>query len=119
MNTEETQVLTEEIKITPEAAEQIRLIRKENQIPDTHGLRIGIQEGGCCGFSYFIGFDEKADATAKVFKSEGTMVFIDTRSLPYLKGTTLQFVDGPQGKGFRFENPNNQKSCDCDDGCCG
>ena len=66
MNMQETEVSVQEIKITPEAAEQIRNIRRENQIPDTHGLRIGIQSGGCCGSSYMLAFDDKVAATDKI-----------------------------------------------------
>jgi iron-sulfur cluster assembly protein len=119
MNQEETQTTTQKITITPEAAEQIRLIRKENQVPETHGLRIGIQSGGCCGSSYLLAFDEKVEATDKVFQSEGVSIYVDEESLEGLSGTTLEYVDGPQGKGFRFDNPNKAQSCGCSDGECG
>ena len=114
--TQEAQVTTQEITLTPEAAEQIRLIRRENQVPETHGLRIGIQSGGCCGSSYLLAFDEKVEATDKVFQSEGVSIYVDEESLGGLSGTTLEFVNGPQGKGFRFDNPNKSKSCGCNDG---
>jgi iron-sulfur cluster assembly protein len=122
MNTRETpeaQVSTQEITLTPEAAEQVRLIRKENQVPETHGLRIGIQSGGCCGPSYLLAFDEKVEATDKAFQSEGISIFVDEESLEGLSGTTLEYVDGPQGKGFKFNNPNKAQSCGCGDGECG
>jgi iron-sulfur cluster assembly protein len=121
MNTRETpeaQVSTQEIILTPEAAEQVRLIRKENQVPETHGLRIGIQSGGCCGSSYLLAFDENVEATDKVFQSEGISIFVDEESLEGLSGTTLEYVDGPQGKGFKFNNPNKAQSCGCGDGEC-
>jgi iron-sulfur cluster assembly protein len=122
MNTQETQELqfaTQEISLTPEAAEQIRLIRKENQVPETHGLRIGIQTGGCCGPSYLLAFDEKVEGIDKVFQSEGVSIYVDKESLEGLSGGTLEYVDGPQGKGFKFNNPNLVKSCGCGDGECG
>jgi iron-sulfur cluster assembly protein len=115
MSTQETEVSTQEIVITPEAAEQIRNIRRENQIPDTHGLRIGIQSGGCCGSSYLLAFDDKVEATDRVFQSEGVSIYVDEENLGSLSGTTLEFVDGPNGKGFRFDNPNQSKSCGCGD----
>jgi iron-sulfur cluster assembly protein len=118
MNADETQVSTQSITITPEAAEQIRNIRMENQIPDTHGLRIGIQSGGCCGPSYMLAFDDKVDATDKVFNSEGIAVYVDEESFEGMAGSTLEYVDGPQGKGFKFNNPNQAKSCGCSDGDC-
>lgn len=115
MSTQETEISTQEIIITPEAAEQIRNIRRENQIPDTHGLRIGIQIGGCCGSSYSLAFDDKVEATDRVFQSEGVSIYVDEENLGSLSGTTLEFVDGPNGKGFRFDNPNQSKSCGCGD----
>jgi iron-sulfur cluster assembly protein len=115
MSTQETEISTQEIIITPEAAEQIRNIRRENQIPDTHGLRIGIQSGGCCGSSYSLAFDDKVEATDRVFQSEGVSIYVDEENLGSLFGTTLEFVDGPNGKGFRFDNPNQSKSCGCGD----
>jgi iron-sulfur cluster assembly accessory protein len=119
MSSQEEQVTTEGIRITPEAAEQIRLIRKENNVSEAHGLRIGIQEGGCCGFSYYLGFDEKAGESDSVFQSEGTNILVDAQSLPYLAGATLHFVDGPEGKGFKFDNPNISRSCNCENDCSG
>jgi len=113
MSTQETEVSTQEIIITPEAAEQIRNIRRENQIPVTHGLRIGMQSGGCCGSSYVLAFDDKVEATDRVFQSEGVSIYVDEENVAGLSGTTLEYVDGPNGKGFRFDNPNQSKSCGC------
>jgi iron-sulfur cluster assembly protein len=115
MSTQETEVAAQAIVITADAAEQIRNIRRENQIPDTHGLRIGIQGGGCCGPSYVLAFDDKVESTDKVFQSEGISIYVDEENLEGLSGTTLEYVDGPNGKGFRFDNPNRSKSCNCGD----
>jgi iron-sulfur cluster assembly protein len=119
MNTQETQIMTQEITITPDAVSEIRKIRAANQIPETHALRMGVKSGGCCGISYMLAFDEKAGETDKVIQTEGMTVFVDAVSLPQLAGTTLEFVNGPHGSGFKFTNPNDQQSCNCDDGCCG
>jgi iron-sulfur cluster assembly protein len=115
MGTQEAEVSFQEIKITSEAAEQIRNIRRENQIPDTHGLRIGIQGGGCCGPSYVLAFDDKVEPTDRVFLSEGVSIYVDEENLGSLSGTTLEYVDGPHGKGFKFDNPNQSNSCNCGD----
>ncbi|RPI05934.1 MAG: iron-sulfur cluster assembly accessory protein [Ignavibacteriae bacterium] len=109
------EVTTQGVSITPEAAEQIRNIRKENQIPETHGLRIGVQGAGCCGPSYVLAFDDKVEATDKIFESEGIPIYVDEEDLAGLTGTKLEYVDGPNGKGFRFDNPNQSKSCNCGD----
>jgi iron-sulfur cluster assembly protein len=40
-------------------------------------------------------------------------IVIDRRSLFYLMGVTLDFLETPQGKGFVFSNPNNLPTCGC------
>jgi iron-sulfur cluster assembly accessory protein len=119
MSGNEEQVVTQEIIITPEAAAEIKKIREANKVPDSHALRMGVRSGGCCGLSYLLAFDEKAEETDKILQSEGITVYVDAQSFAQLAGTTLQYVNGSQGSGFKFENPNDQNSCDCgDDGCC-
>ena len=123
MNEQKEQTAVQEINITPEAAKEIIEIRAENQIPDSHALRMGVKEGGCCGLSYVLGFDEKAAESDKVFQAAGLTVYVDETSLQMLSGATLEFVSGPHGSGFKFNNPNEVRSCGdggCDDGgCCG
>lgn len=119
MNVEESTITKQGIIITSEAAEQIRNIRRENQIPETHALRIGIQGGGCCGPSYMLAFDDTVDESDKIFSSEGITVYVDEESFSGLVGSTLEYIDGPQGKGFKFNNPNQQNSCGCGEGGCG
>ena len=87
-----------------------RLIEKENKADV--GLRIGVRAGGCSGMSYMLGFDA-ARPDDQVENFEGIKVFIDQQSASYLSGTELDYVDGLQGKGFTFKNPNASRSCGC------
>lgn len=105
--------LTEEIILTPKAAEQVRKIRTENNIPESHSLRVGVKGGGCSGLSYVLGFDAEARPTDKVFELHGIRILVDPKSLFFLSGTELDFQDGLNGKGFVFNNPNAQKTCGC------
>jgi len=83
------------------------------------GLRIGLRGGGCDGFSYvFEWADKPAGKHDHVLEfpdgTGGTVrMFIDKKSMLYLKGTTLNFVTGLMGHGFKFENPNVKGSCGC------
>jgi iron-sulfur cluster assembly protein len=87
-----------------------RLIQKENK-PDV-GLRIGVRAGGCSGMSYMLGFDTpRADDVVE--EHDGIKVLIDPQSAGYVSGTELDYVDGLQGKGFTFKNPNATRSCGC------
>ena len=104
---------TESVVITPRAAQEIRKIKSDNSIPETHALRLGVKGGGCSGMSYVLAFDEKPRQGDKVFQIEGITVYIDPKSLFYLSGTNLDFSDGLNGKGFVFNNPNAARTCGC------
>ncbi|HEX9615352.1 MAG TPA: iron-sulfur cluster assembly accessory protein [Bacteroidota bacterium] len=104
---------TESVVITPRAAQEIRKIKSDNNIPETHALRLGVKGGGCSGMSYVLAFDEKPRQGDNVFQIEGITVYIDPKSLFYLSGTNLDFSDGLNGKGFVFNNPNAARTCGC------
>ena len=99
------------LNLTPEAiAEVRRMIQKESR-PNI-GLRVGVKGGGCSGLSYFLNFEQKKEKDQE-FEFEGLKVYVDPKSSLYLKGTTLDYVDTLQEKGFRFINPNANKTCGC------
>jgi iron-sulfur cluster assembly protein len=77
------------------------------------GLRLGVQGGGCSGFSYKLEFTRQEPGDSVVELDGGVRVFMDPKSLLYLKGMTLDFKDGLAGKGFVFQNPNAQNTCGC------
>jgi len=104
---------TETVVITARAAQEIRKIKTDNSIPETHALRLGIKGGGCSGMSYVLAFDEKPRQGDNVFEIEGITVYVDPKSLFYLSGTTLDFSEGLDGRGFVFNNPNAAKTCGC------
>ncbi len=101
------------ITITSKALAQVREIKQQNNIPDTHGLRIGVKGGGCSGMSYTLGFDSESREHDMILDAEGVKVFIDAKSMFYLMGVTLDYSDGLMGRGFTFNNPNATKTCGC------
>ena len=101
------------VTITPRAAEEIRKIKAENTIPESHALRLGVKGGGCSGMSYVLAFDENPKERDTVYQVEGLVVSIDPKSQFYLSGTTLDFSDGLSGRGFVFNNPNAARTCGC------
>jgi len=103
----------EEIFITAKAAEQVRKVKIDNHIPETFALRLGVKGGGCSGFTYVLAFDEKPRSDDREFSIEGLNVYVDPKSLYFLNGTTLDFSDGLNGRGFVFNNPNAHKTCGC------
>lgn len=101
------------ITVTAKALEEIRKIRTQNSIPDGYGLRIGVKGGGCSGMSYTLGFDAQTRENDRVLDLDDVQIFIDTKSMFYLMGVTLDFSDGLMGRGFTFNNPNATKTCGC------
>jgi len=110
-----------DFKVTDAAVAQIvRLTqRRKAEGKATEAIRIGLRGGGCDGFSYVFEWADKAagkhDHVLEFPDGAGGIVrmFIDKKSMLYLKGTTLNFVTGLMGHGFKFENPNVKGSCGC------
>ena len=76
------------------------------------GLRVGVRGGGCSGFQYALAFDDQRDGDT-VFEDKGIRLLVDRPSLPYVKGSVIDFVDGLQGAGFKVNNPNVVAACGC------
>ena len=99
------------INLTPSATAEVKRLWEKQRKPEL-GLRVGVQGGGCSGLSYKLGFDQerKGDHIAQI---EGVKVLVDPKSELYLENLTLDFIDGLEGRGFKFLNPNAKKSCGC------
>jgi iron-sulfur cluster assembly protein len=101
------------ISLTPVAAAKIRELLAEEPDGDSLVLRVAIQGGGCSGFQYGLGFDAGPAEGDLELEVEGVPVVIDPFSAPYLRGTTIDFLNTIQESGFKIENPNAVSSCGC------
>ena len=102
------------VTLTEKAVGEIRRVISEQQLPDSTILRVGVSAGGCSGFQYALGFDSDTDAAKdQVEEQHGLKVAVDKKSALYLDGTTIDFYDGLERRGFTFNNPNVVKSCGC------
>ncbi len=100
------------ISLTPRAAAQVRALQSELGPADGRLLRLFVESGGCSGFQYGMSFDlPKPDD--QTIQTEGVSVLMDPASLAYLAGSSVDFDDGLQGKGFEIKNPNAQSTCGC------
>jgi iron-sulfur cluster assembly protein len=101
------------ITLTEKGAEKVReFLSAQAEVVETAGLRVGVRGGGCSGFQYALAFDEERDDDT-VFEDQGIRLLVDKPSLPYVKGSVIDFVDGLQGAGFKVENPNVIAACGC------
>lgn len=97
------------INVTGRAADKIRSLMEGDE-PEV--LRVGINPGGCSGFTYSMYFDDVA-ADDWQGMSNGIRIVADIESYPYLDGATLDYKEGLQNSGFTWNNPNSQRSCGC------
>ncbi|NND71156.1 MAG: iron-sulfur cluster assembly accessory protein [Rhodothermales bacterium] len=100
------------VELSSRAADEIRKLISEKNLPDGFGLRVGVKGGGCSGMSYLLGFDRKRDQDLS-FEVNAINVYMDKRHGLYLMGTMIDYHDGLDARGFTFENPNAASTCGC------
>ena len=102
------------IALSDKAIQQIKVLRDKQPDPDRTYLRVQVIGGGCSGMSYKLDFEATEPSEKdKVIEQDGVRVLVDKKSLLFLQGTTLEFSDGLNGKGFEFKNPNAKRTCGC------
>jgi iron-sulfur cluster assembly protein len=101
------------IQVSDKAKEQIVTLKKEEGHPESHNLRVSVKGGGCSGLMYELDFDGEIKESDKVFEDKGVKILVDKKKPALLLGTTLDFSDGLNGKGFQFVNPNASRTCGC------
>lgn len=100
------------MNLTPRAAEKVREIRDAEGLAD-QGLRVRVIGGGCAGFSYDLFFEDETSEIDETFESHGIAIYVDMMSAQYLDGTEIDYVEGLQGAGFKFVNPQAKQTCGC------
>jgi iron-sulfur cluster assembly protein len=101
------------ITLTEKGAEKVHeFLASQGEQTGVSGLRVGVRGGGCSGFQYALAFDQMRDDD-ETFEDQGITLLVDRQSLPYVSGSTIDFVEGLQGAGFKVENPNVIAACGC------
>ena len=101
------------ITFTEKGAEKVReFLAAQGADTQTAGLRVGVRGGGCSGFQYALAFDTQR-ADDEVFEDHGLRILVDNQSLPYVDGSSIDYVDSLQGAGFQVNNPNVVAACGC------
>lgn len=81
--------------------------------PKPIGIRVGVQGGGCSGFTYQMKYAYAVDASDRELESHGIKIVIDRKSLLYLMGTQIDYRNELGQSGFKFENPTAKRTCGC------
>ena len=99
------------VNITARAANRICEITAGEKQP--HSLRISVNGGGCLGFQYDFAIAADRSDDDLVLEKDGATVLIDSISLGYMSGATVDFVDDLIGQSFKVQNPLAKASCGC------
>lgn len=102
----------DQITLTDTAVAKIKEILAEEGDPSVK-LRIFVQGGGCSGFQYGFTLDNVQAEDDLVIEVSGISVFVDSMSLQYLAGATVNYIDDLTGSQFRITNPNATSTCGC------
>jgi iron-sulfur cluster insertion protein len=97
--------------VTPRAFSRISTIMQGE--PNGSALRISVEGGGCSGFQYKFDVTQTRDADDIILQGEGANVYVDTVSMPFITGASLDYVEDLIGSAFKIVNPQAASSCGC------
>ena len=99
------------VSMTESAARRIAFLMSKDAAKSA--LRVQVKGGGCSGFQYSFGLDDKIAKDDEIIEQNGARVAIDPMSLMYLAGSRIDFVEKMIGSQFTIGNPNATSSCSC------
>lgn len=100
------------ITFTASAVEEIKNLFRNGNYSTNFGLRIGVEGGGCAGFSYILDFDVKKENDDVYYIGE-IPLYIDNTQIMYLFNCNIDFKTGLDNRGFLYNNPNAATTCGC------
>jgi iron-sulfur cluster insertion protein len=100
------------MKLQTGAVEKLRELVAEEGNPNLM-LRVFVQGGGCSGMSYGFTFDEVQNEDDFDFAYEDVRVVIDSMSMQYLQGSSIDYKEDSMGASFVIDNPQAQTTCGC------
>ena len=102
------------LTLTDKAVEKVKeVVTSQSESESVTGIRVSVIGGGCSGFQYSMSLEQEAREGDEVISVDGFEVYVDQQSQRFLKGTEIDYIETPQGAGFKFNNPNVSSSCGC------
>ena len=97
------------MNLTEGAVDKILALSKEEEL----NLRVYVTGGGCSGFQYGFSFDKVIDEEDTCITKDGANLVVDSLSLQYLEGSTVDYTEDLMGSKFVITNPNATTTCGC------
>ncbi len=99
------------ITMTESAAKQI--LKQLNKRGSGVGLKLGVKQSGCSGFSYVLDYADQIHQDETVFEQHGVKIIINNNDLKMLDGVELDYAREGINEAFKFNNPNVTGMCGC------
>lgn len=77
------------------------------------GVKLSTPRRGCSGLAYSVDYVSEANPLDERIETPGGTFFIDSASVLYLIGSTMDWQEDDFAAGFVFENPNAKGTCGC------
>ena len=100
------------VEITESAKNKVVDLLLEENNPNLM-LRVFVQGGGCSGMSYGFTFEEVRNEDDFDFAYEEVKVVVDSMSMQYLQGASIDYKEDIMGSSFVINNPQAQTTCGC------
>lgn len=97
--------------LTHAAAEHIRALTSKQ--PELRGVRLGIKQTGCAGFGYVLDTVTEPAEDDLLFERDGAHLYVPLQAMPFIDGTTVDYVREGLNQIFKFYNPKAQHECGC------
>ena len=98
------------VTLTPTALEHMNSMLKEH---NKSIVRLSMKGGGCAGFKYDWSLDDSKDFNDETVKLDNGEFAIDSASVMYLIGSTIDYKKELFGSYFEIRNPASTSSCGC------
>ena len=101
------------IQISDGAVNKILSLADSEDDANNLNLRVYVTGGGCSGFQYGFSFDKVIDEEDTCITKDGANLVVDSLSLQYLEGSTVDYTEDLMGSKFVITNPNATTTCGC------
>ena len=102
----------QELNVSNQAIAKIKALL-DQETNNNLSLRVFVTGGGCSGFQYGFKLDDEQDAEDTIISNAGVSVVIDSLSMQYIYGSTLDYTEDLEGSKFIIQNPNAVTTCGC------
>ncbi|CAI0738149.1 Fe-S cluster assembly scaffold SufA [Serratia ficaria] len=99
------------IALSDSAVQQITKLMQQD--PQVQGLQLGVKQSGCAGFAYVLDLTREPAEDDLLFERDGAKLYVPLKAMPFIDGTTVDFVREGLNQIFKFNNPKAQHACGC------